>query len=62
MATPQLPPAANTKNDSFDNWIENIQHLSKSISSKMNNSLRQIDDINMRVRLLSFNAQIQAAA
>ena len=61
MATPQLPPAANTKNDSFDNWIENIQHLSKSISSKMNNSLRQIDDINMRVRLLSFNAQIQAA-
>ncbi len=61
MATQQLQPAANTKNDSFDNWIESIQHLSKSISSKMNNSLRQIDDINMRVRLLSFNAQIQAA-
>jgi methyl-accepting chemotaxis protein len=27
----------------------------------MNNSLRQIDDINMQVRLLSFNAQVQAA-
>ena len=46
---------------SLEYWIENIQQLSKSISSKMNNSLRQIDEINMRVRLLSFNAQIQAA-
>lgn len=46
---------------SLEYWIENIQHLSKSIANKMNNSLRQIDEINMRVRLLSFNAQIQAA-
>jgi hypothetical protein len=61
MATQQIQPAAKNNSDSFDNWIESIRHLSKSISSKMNNSLRQIDDINMRVRLLSFNAQIQAA-
>ena len=61
MATQQIQPSNSAKTDSFDNWIESIRQLSKSISSKMNNSLRQIDDINMRVRLLSFNAQIQAA-
>jgi hypothetical protein len=61
MAIPENPQTQSSTADSFDNWIENIRHLSKSIASKMNNSLRQIDDINMRVRLLSFNAQIQAA-
>ena len=61
MATQQIQPPNSANTDSFDNWIESIRQLSKSISSKMNNSLRQIDDINMRVRLLSFNAQIQAA-
>jgi hypothetical protein len=61
MPTQEIQPANTSKSDSFDNWIETIRQLSKSIASKMNNSLRQIDDINMRVRLLSFNAQIQAA-
>ena len=61
MENQQIQPAGSSNTDSFDNWIESIRHLSKSIASKMNNSLRQIDDINMRVRLLSFNAQIQAA-
>jgi Methyl-accepting chemotaxis protein (MCP) signalling domain len=61
MANQQIQPAASSKTDSFDKRIDSIRHLSKSISSKMNNSLRKIDDINMRVRLLSFNAQIQAA-
>jgi len=61
MDNQQIQPAGSSNTDSFDNWIESIRHLSKSIASKMNNSLRQIDDINMRVRLLSFNAQIQAA-
>ncbi|MEI8293452.1 MAG: methyl-accepting chemotaxis protein [bacterium] len=61
MPTQKTQSADASQADSFDNWIENIRQLSKSIASKMNNSLRQIDDINMRVRLLSFNAQIQAA-
>jgi len=61
MANLQIQAAANSKTDSFDKRIDSIRHLSKSISSKMKNSLRKIDEINMRVRLLSFNAQIQAA-
>ena len=60
MPTQDIEPSK-SNTDSFDNWIVSIRKLSKSIASKMNNSLRQIDDINMRVRLLSFNAQIQAA-
>jgi hypothetical protein len=44
-----------------ENQFGSIHRLSKRISSNMANSLRQIDDINMQVRLLSFNAQVQAA-
>lgn len=46
---------------SLQNWFESLNALSKRIASNMDNSLRQIDDINMQVRLLSFNAQVQAA-
>jgi len=46
---------------SLQNWFESLNSLARRIAGNMDNSLRQIDDINMQVRLLSFNAQVQAA-
>ena len=51
-----------TKEDkSLQNWFESLNALARRIAANMDNSLRQIDDINKQVRLLSFNAQVQAA-
>ena len=54
-------PTTRDENQRNENRFETICRLTKSIAANMNNSLRQIDDINMQVRLLSFNAQVQAA-
>jgi len=40
---------------------ERISELSVGMATKMKNSLKQIDEINLQVRLLAFNAQVQAA-
>jgi hypothetical protein len=40
---------------------ERINALAEQMREKMRASLKEIDDINMQVRLLSFNAQVEAA-
>ncbi len=40
---------------------ERIQELADSVRVKMRRSLKDIDAINMQVRMLSFNAQVEAA-
>jgi hypothetical protein len=59
MSTPTT--TTRDENQRAESRFETICRLTKSIAANMNNSLRQIDDINMQVRLLSFNAQVQAA-
>lgn len=55
------PSKSQDENQSLQNWFESLNALARRIAGNMDNSLRQIDDINMQVRLLSFNAQVQAA-
>ena len=49
MSTPTTTRDQTARNE---NRFETICRLAKSIAANMNNSLRQIDDINMQVRLL----------
>jgi hypothetical protein len=61
MQNQPTAPATQEEGARIQNRFESIVRLTRSISANMGNSLRQIDDINMQVRLLSFNAQVQAA-